>query len=461
VRRIVPDVIAWLGEGKPVALARVVEVVGSGVQPAGAALAVSASGQVAGSASGGCVEGALVEQTRAALEDDGRPRLSTFGCTDDEAFDVGLTCGGMVRVLIERLEPSLVRPPAAGRPEAGSPEAGGPGAGRPGVGSPETGRPVSWLDALAQALRSGVGAALVEVVDGPEDRLGSKAVVAQDRSGVISAGEAAAFEPEVLADALADLVAGRSATHRYQARRQPGEAEETVFVDSFASPPRMVIFGAASFTAALTAQAKLLGYHVVVCDARAVFASKARFPLADEVVVDWPDRYLARHGADLGQRDAICVLNHDPKFDLPAIMGALATGAGYIGAMGSRRTQAARWRRLTEAGASEADLRRIRGPLGLDLGAGSPEETAMSICAEIVVARTGRSGAPLASQAGPIHWARPEAPSPGSEPPEARPPEARPHGAQAPGSPPPEAPPLRSQPPGARLSGDQSTEVQL
>jgi xanthine dehydrogenase accessory factor len=165
----------------------------------------------------------------------------------------------------------------------------------------------------------------------------------------------------------------------------------------------MVIFGAASFTAALTAQAKLLGYQVVVCDARAVFASKARFPLADEVVVDWPDRYLARHGAGLGPRDAICVLNHDPKFDLPALMGALASNVGYIGAMGSRRTQADRRRRLAEAGAGDADIARIRGPLGLDLGAGSAEETALSICAEIVTVRTGRSGAPLASHPGPIH----------------------------------------------------------
>ena len=172
----------------------------------------------------------------------------------------------------------------------------------------------------------------------------------------------------------------------------------------------MVIFGAASFTSALTAQAKLLGYRVVVCDARAVFASKARFPLADEVVVDWPDRYLAQHGAGIGKRDAICVLNHDPKFDLPAIMGALATSVGYIGAMGSRRTQAGRRRRLAEAGATDADMARVRGPLGLDLGAGTPEETALSICAEIVAARTGRSGVPLASHSGPIHVAPPPSP---------------------------------------------------
>jgi len=372
VKGVLAEVIAWLGEGRPVALARVVEVVGSGVQPAGAALAVNADGQVAGSASGGCVEGALVQQTRAALTDDGRPRLTSFGCSDDEAFDVGLTCGGTLRVLIERLEP-----------------------------------PVPWLDALDKVLVTGTGAALVEVVDGPPGQLGAKVVVGEDGAVIFPVPPVplapVPFAPGALDDALADLSAGRSATHRYETARGPDETAITLFVDSFAAPPRMVIFGAASFTAALTAQAKLLGYQVVVCDARAVFASKARFPLADEVVVDWPDRYLARHGAGLGPRDAICVLNHDPKFDLPALMGALASNVGYIGAMGSRRTQADRRRRLAEAGAGDADIARIRGPLGLDLGAGSAEETALSICAEIVTVRTGRSGAPLASHSGPIH----------------------------------------------------------
>jgi xanthine dehydrogenase accessory factor len=378
VKGVLPEVIAWLGEGRPVALARVVEVVGSGVQAAGAALAVNADGQVAGSASGGCVEGALVLQTRAALTDDGRPRVASFGCTDDEAFDVGLTCGGTVRVLIERLEP-----------------------------------PVPWLDALDKVLVAGTGAALVEVVDGPPGQLGAKVVVGEDGAVIFPALAPGSLAPGPLApgaldDALADLAAGRSATHRYETGRGPDEAAVTLFVDSFAAPPRMVIFGAASFTAALTAQAKLLGYRVVVCDARAVFASKARFPLADEVVVDWPNRYLAQHGAGLGPRDAICVLNHDPKFDLPALMGALATSVGYIGALGSRRTQADRRRRLAEAGAGDADIARIRGPLGLDLGAGSAEETALSICAEIVTVRTGRSGASLASHSGPIHVVPPE-----------------------------------------------------
>jgi xanthine dehydrogenase accessory factor len=371
--------MAWLDDGEPVAVARIVEVVGSAVQPAGAALAVNASGQVVGSASGGCVEGALVEQARGALADHGRPRLKTFGCSDDEAFDVGLTCGGTVKALIERLGPA----------------------------GPEG--PTSWLGALADLLASGTGAALVEVVDGPRARLGSKAVVAEDGTSVTWPGPGTAFEPEILNDALSDLAEGRTAMHRYRFQRHHGQTELTVFVEAFPSPPRMVIFGAASFTAALTAQAKLLGYRVVVCDARATFASKARFPLADDVVVDRPDRYLAEHGARLGERDAICVLSHDPKFDEPAILAALATGVGYIGVMGSRRTQADRRRRLAEAGASDADLGRLRGPIGLDLGASSAEETAMSICGEIIVARTGRGGAPLSSQAGPIHWARSEA----------------------------------------------------
>jgi xanthine dehydrogenase accessory factor len=376
--------MAWLADGRPVALARVVEVVGSGVRPAGAALAVNTAGEVVGSASAGCAEGVLVEQTRSALNDDGRPRLVTFGCSDDEAFDVGLTCGGTVKVLVQRLEPALVSPPT----EHG---------------------PLSWLEALAALLAAGTGAALVEVVDGDEAALGSKAVVGADGTRVTAPGQAVELGPDIVDQALADLAAGRSSTHSHSLAGRPGEAEVTVFVDSFPAPPQMVIFGAASFTAALTAQAKLLGYRVVVCDARTVFASKARFPLADEVAVDWPDRYLARHGTGLGQRDAICVLSHDPKFDLPAIMAALATGVGYIGVMGSRRTQADRRRRLTEAGASPADLGRLFGPLGLDLGAGSAEETAMSICAEMVAARSGRSGASLASHDGPIHEGRPAA----------------------------------------------------
>jgi xanthine dehydrogenase accessory factor len=166
----------------------------------------------------------------------------------------------------------------------------------------------------------------------------------------------------------------------------------------------MIIFGAVDFTAALARVAKGLGYRVTVCDARSVFATPARFPMADEVVVDWPDRYLETVGSELGPRDAVCVLTHDPKFDVPAIVGALATKAGYLGAMGSRRTHADRVKRLEQAGVTDEEIARIQAPIGVDIGARTPEETAVSICAEIIALRTGRAGVPsLKDREGPIH----------------------------------------------------------
>ncbi len=165
----------------------------------------------------------------------------------------------------------------------------------------------------------------------------------------------------------------------------------------------MLIFGAVDFTAALAKVAKVLGYRVTVCDARPVFATKARFPAADEVVVDWPHRLLQRLGKTLGPRDAVCVLTHDPKFDVPAVIEALRTDAGYLGAMGSRRTHEDRTRRLLEEGVSEAELARVLSPIGLDIGARTPEETAVSICAEIIATRTGRRAPNLRDAIGPIH----------------------------------------------------------
>jgi xanthine dehydrogenase accessory factor len=176
-----------------------------------------------------------------------------------------------------------------------------------------------------------------------------------------------------------------------------------VFIESFAPPPRMIIFGAVDFTAALVRAAKLLGYRVTVCDARAVFATPERFPMADEVVNDWPHRYLAKVAEDLGPRDAVCVLTHDHKFDVPAITAALDTAVGYIGAMGSRRTHADRVARLTDAGVDEKALDRVMAPIGLDLGARTPEETAISICAEIIALRTGGTVGSLRDANGPIH----------------------------------------------------------
>jgi xanthine dehydrogenase accessory factor len=165
----------------------------------------------------------------------------------------------------------------------------------------------------------------------------------------------------------------------------------------------MIIFGAVDFTAALTRVAKVLGYRVVVCDARAVFATVQRFPFADEVVNDWPDRYLAKVGDDLGSRDAVCVLTHDHKFDVPAIASAVKTRVGYLGAMGSRRTHESRIERLRDAGVTDDEIARVRSPIGLDIGARTPEETAVSICAEIIASRTGRGSQSLRDTAGPIH----------------------------------------------------------
>lgn len=258
--------------------------------------------------------------------------------------------------------------------------------------------------ALSEAIRSEEPVALAELVEGPPERLGAKMVV---RPGADPVALGGLGDPDldrvVLRDALGELSAGLTVTRHYGLRGEARAREVSIFIESFAPPPRMVIFGAVDFTAALAKVAKILGYRVTVCDARPVFATRARFTMADDVVVAWPDRYLAEVGAGLGPRDAICVLTHDPKFDVPAIMAALETQVGYLGAMGSRRTHAQRVERLVEAGVDQAALRRVMGPIGLDIGARTPEETAVSICAEIIALRTGRVAPSLRDREGPIH----------------------------------------------------------
>jgi xanthine dehydrogenase accessory factor len=204
------------------------------------------------------------------------------------------------------------------------------------------------------------------------------------------------------------LVSGQSGLRHYGPHGENLRDEVSVFVEAFIPPPRMVILGAVDFSAALSAVANVLGYRVVVCDARAVFATKARFPAADEVVVEWPDRYLNRLGSTLGPRDAVCILTHDAKFDVPAVVAALGTEVGYIGAMGSRRTKERREAKLREAGVDDAGLARVRAPIGLDLGARTPEETAISICAEIIACQTGTDTvSSLSRGTGPIHHSAP------------------------------------------------------
>ena len=257
---------------------------------------------------------------------------------------------------------------------------------------------------LAEALRAEEPVALAEVVDGPEELFGGKLVVRPGATPVSSGSLGDAdLDRVVLRDALGELSAGLSVTRHYGRHGEARGREVSVFIESFAPPPRMVIFGAVDFTAALAKVAKVLGYRVTVCDARPVFATRARFPMADEVIVSWPDRYLKEIGAELGRRDAVCVLTHDPKFDVPAIVGALATEVGYLGAMGSRRTSDERAVRLRQVGVTEEQQRRVMAPIGLDVGARTPEETAVAICAEIIALRTGRVAPSLRNGQGAIH----------------------------------------------------------
>jgi xanthine dehydrogenase accessory factor len=258
--------------------------------------------------------------------------------------------------------------------------------------------------ALVEAIRTETPAALAEIVEGPEDRIGAKLLLIPGASAeVIGSLGDPDLDRVVTRDVRGELAAGLTGTRHYGLHGEARERELSVFVESFAPPPRMVIFGAVDFTAALARVAKILGYRVTVCDARPVFATRARFPMADDVVVSWPDRYLAEIGTTLGPRDAVCVLTHDAKFDVPAIVAALETGVGYLGAMGSRRTTEARSQRLRDAGVSEEGIARVMAPIGLDIGARTPEETAVSICAEVIAARTGREAPSLRDKSGPIH----------------------------------------------------------
>ena len=258
----------------------------------------------------------------------------------------------------------------------------------------------SVYDALHAALDTEEPVALATVVEGPN--VGAKLLVGPLRQPLGTLGDPD-LDRVVTRDALGELQSGRTGVRHYGAHGEARESTVSVFVESFAPPPQMWIFGAVDFTAALAKVAKVLGYRVVVCDARPVFATPRRFPMADEVVVSWPNDLIAERGHELGPRDAICVLTHDAKFDVPAIVAALPTAVGYLGAMGSRRTHADRIKRLRDEGVTDEGIARIMGPIGLDIGARTPEETAVSICAEIIALRTGRSAPSLRDTDGDIH----------------------------------------------------------
>ncbi len=368
MKEILPDLERWRAAGKRVALARVVDIEGSGPRDPGAAMAVSEDGEVAGSVSGGCVEGAVVTEALEILASGDR-RLVSFGYSDDDAFAVGPHLRGH--------HPPLHRTPRL------------------------VARSVSPIfDAFDQALRAEQpgGSRHRDRGSGPRAKL----LVGPDREPLGTLGDVD-LDRVVGRDALGELAAGTSVVRHYGEHGEAREQAVSVFIESFAQPPRMLIFGAVDFTKALVKVAKLLGYRVTVCDAREVFATRRRFPEADEVVVDWPHRLLEREGATLGPRDAVCVLTHDHKFDIPAIVAALRTDVGYLGAMGSRRTHADRVERLRTEGVDQAGIDRIMAPIGLDLGGRTPEETAISICAEIIALRTGRAIPSLRDVDGSIH----------------------------------------------------------
>ncbi|WDO05427.1 XdhC family protein [Streptomyces murinus] len=368
---IAEELNRWVGQGRDFAVATVVAVGGSAPRQPGAALAVDADGTAIGSVSGGCVEGAVYELCRQALKD-GETVLERFGYSDEDAFAVGLTCGGVIDILVT---PVRAEDPA---------------------------RPV--IAATLAAAARGEAAALARIVEGPDGLPGRALLVRPDGSYDGGYGAHPELDRTVAAEARALLDAGRTGTLETGARGARCGAPVTVLVESSVPPPRMIVFGAIDFAAALVRVGKFLGYHVTVCDARPVFATRARFPEADEIVVEWPHTYLERTGTD--GRTVLCVLTHDAKFDVPLLKVALRLPVAYVGAMGSRRTHLDRARRLREVGLTERDLTRLRSPIGLDLGARTPEETALSIAAEIVATRHGGTGTTLTGGHTPIHHER-------------------------------------------------------
>ncbi|MFJ4781727.1 XdhC family protein [Streptomyces sp. NPDC088794] len=363
MRDILPRLSEWYADRVPFGLATVVAVSRSTPRDPGAAMAVGPGDEVVGSVSGGCVEGAVFELAQEVVAS-GEARLETFGYSDEDAFAVGLTCGGEITLLVR----------------------------------PVTAETDPTFPAVAEAVAAGRPVTVATVVDGPAPR-GATLVVGTD--GVSGTLESAGLDFAVAADSRGELALGATGLRHYGPHGERREDTVAVFLHSFAPPPRMLVFGAIDYAAAVARIGGFLGYRVTVCDARPVFATPKRFPAGVEVVVDWPHRYL--HSTDTDERTVICVLTHDPKFDVPLLTEALRRPAAYIGAMGSRRTHDDRTRHLVDAGLTDAELSRLRSPVGLDLGARTPEEVAVSVAAEIIARRWGGSGSPLSATAGKIH----------------------------------------------------------
>ncbi|HEY2791179.1 MAG TPA: XdhC/CoxI family protein [Micromonosporaceae bacterium] len=388
MREVLDDLERWWRAGDAIGVATVVATWRSAPRPAGATMLVGTDGTAVGSVSGGCVEGAVYELATSVVES-GDPVLQRYGVSDDDAFAVGLTCGGILDIFVEKI--SQEEFPAFGAVAEAI----------------RTSTPVAVVTCVSAAKGGVAGAPASEGAaaggDDPAGRLGRRLVVFADHVEGTLGGDR--IDDAIADDARGMLASGTTGTLRYGYDGERRGDELMVFVASYNAQPRMIVFGAIDFAAAVARMGAFLGYRVTVCDARPVFATKRRFPDAHEVVVAWPHRYL-RAEADAGrldERTVVCVLTHDPKFDAPVLEVALRLPLAYVGAMGSRRTHEDRLDRLRSLGLSSDELSRLASPVGLDLGARTPEETAVSIAAEIISARWGGSGERLTLVGGRIH----------------------------------------------------------
>ncbi len=364
------QVLQWYAAGVPVTTATVVATWRSAPRQPGATMVRGPDGEVVGSVSGGCVEAAVYAVCEEVAEG-GTPRLERYGVSDDDAGAVGLTCGGILDVFVQRVDP------------ASCPD----------------------LNSLAQARRAGAPVALATLIDSPDRSRIGRQIVLQTETHCGGFGSDR-LDAALVDDARGLLALGQTAVLAYGPEGERRGSGTRIFVQSFVPRPRLIVFGAIDFAAAVAQVGDFLGYRVTVCDARPLFATTARFPAADEVVVNWPHRYLTaeQEGGRLDGRTVVVVLTHDPKFDVPALQVALRLpGLAYVGAMGSRRTHEDRLARLREAGLDAESLARLRSPIGLDIGARTPQETAISIAAEIIADRWGGGGRPLGGLSGPIH----------------------------------------------------------
>lgn len=376
MRDVLDRLLTWWKAGEPTAMGTVVGTWKSAPRPAGASMLVGADGEAVGSVSGGCVEGAVYEVGQEVIQT-GVPSLQRYGVSDDEAMGVGLTCGGIMDIYVEQVSRETFPELAAVAADVAA------------------GRPVTIATVIAHPDPARLGMRRIIRPEGAEGGC----------SGTIGSQRA---DDAITDDARGMLAQGRTAPLEYGPDGERRGEGMRIFVSSFAPPPRMLVFGAIDFAAAVARIGSFLGYHVTVCDARPIFATKSRFPEADEVVVSWPHRYVEAQIAQdaLDERTVACVLTHDPKFDVPLLEVLLGQGApklAYVGAMGSRRTHLDRLQRLRDAGLTPEQLANLRSPIGLNLGARTPEETAVSVAAEMIADRWGGGGEPLSESDGGIH----------------------------------------------------------